>query len=73
MKSRRTWVWCALFALIAVAAVVQPYNEAQFKGMQWRDIGPYRGGRVLALVPLAARGENGFARRDNADTLASEP
>jgi photosystem II stability/assembly factor-like uncharacterized protein len=30
--------------------MAQPYNEAQFKGMKWRSIGPYRGGRVLAVT-----------------------
>ena len=47
----RGWVWCALVAVIAVcSAAAQPYNEAQFKGMHWRGIGPYRGGRVLAVT-----------------------
>ena len=60
MKTRCSWAWFVLF-LMAIAAVAQPYNEAQFKGMQWRGIGPYRGGRVLAVTnhrktsPLAFR------------------
>src|SRR3989454_2531492 len=50
MKSQRLMVWCVLIFVLAlgVGAVAQPYNEAQFKGMQWRSVGPYRGGRVLA-------------------------
>jgi len=39
-------VFC-LPASIALSA--QQYNESQFKGMKWRGIGPYRGGRVLAV------------------------
>jgi len=52
MKSQRLMVWCVLIFVLAlgVGAVAQPYNEAQFKGMQWRSVGPYRGGRVLAVT-----------------------
>ncbi len=31
------------------AAAVPQYNQALFSGMQWRNIGPFRGGRVLAV------------------------
>jgi photosystem II stability/assembly factor-like uncharacterized protein len=31
-------------------AVAQQFNESLFKGMKWRLIGPYRGGRVLAVT-----------------------
>lgn len=27
-----------------------PYNNALFSGMKWREIGPFRGGRVLAVT-----------------------
>ena len=43
-------VWCVL--ALAISAAAQPYNEALFKGMKWRDIGPYRGGRVLAVTGI---------------------
>src|SRR5437667_9426463 len=33
----------------AVTVSAQQYNENLFKGMKWRGIGPYRGGRVLAV------------------------
>src|ERR1700758_2229365 len=36
-------------ALITVDARAQQYSESAFKGMKWRSIGPYRGGRVLAV------------------------
>ena len=50
MNSRRVWVACVFVLALAACAAAQPYNEQQFKGMQWRGIGPYRGGRVLAVT-----------------------
>jgi len=52
MKGRSLVVWCVLIAALAISAVAQPYSEAQFKGMKWRDIGPFRGGRVLAVTGI---------------------
>src|SRR5207237_1644057 len=54
MKSRRSHYFSlslsfAAFILLAGAVWGQPYNENSFKGMKWRSIGPYRGGRVLAV------------------------
>jgi photosystem II stability/assembly factor-like uncharacterized protein len=34
----------------ALALAADQYNESLFKGMKWRSIGPYRGGRVLAVA-----------------------
>ena len=50
MNSSRNWVLCVLMLAMAACAFAQQYDEAQFKGMQWRSIGPYRGGRVLAVT-----------------------
>jgi hypothetical protein len=52
MNVRGLMVWCVLVSALAVSAAAQPYSEAQFKGMKWRDIGPYRGGRVLAVTGI---------------------
>src|ERR1035441_7345275 len=52
MNVRGLVVWCVLVAALGTSAAAQPYNEAQFKGMKWRDIGPYRGGRVLAVTGI---------------------
>ena len=52
MKFRSLVGWCALVMALAILAVAQSYNEVQFKGMKWRDIGPYRGGRVLAVTGI---------------------
>src|SRR5271167_2667777 len=49
----RGWMWsCAVIVALAASAAAQPYNEAQFKGMKWRDIGPFRGGRVIAVTGI---------------------
>ena len=53
MKVRGLVVWCVLVAALSISAAAQPYNEGQFKGMKWRDIGPYRGGRVLAVTGIS--------------------
>jgi photosystem II stability/assembly factor-like uncharacterized protein len=39
-----------LTALIQPALAATKYDESLFKGMHWRSIGPYRGGRVLAVT-----------------------
>jgi hypothetical protein len=44
--------WCVLVSVLAISAEAQTYNEAQFKGMEWSNIGPYRGGRVLAVAGI---------------------
>src|SRR5712691_5353572 len=56
MNRRRTnFFWAILaVALLSLPAAVtvsaQQYNENLFKGMKWRSIGPFRGGRVLAVT-----------------------
>ena len=52
MKFRNLVGWCALVIALAISVAAQPYNETQFKGMKWRDIGPFRGGRVLAVTGI---------------------
>src|SRR5713101_2798217 len=44
--------WCVVVMALAISAEAQTYNEAQFKGMKWRNIGPHRGGRVLAVAGI---------------------
>ncbi|MGZ4832435.1 MAG: VPS10 domain-containing protein [Terriglobales bacterium] len=39
-----------LFILLCSTVFSQTYNQALFSGMKWRGIGPYRGGRVLAVT-----------------------
>jgi len=42
-----------VFILLAPALFAQTYNQALFSGMKWRGIGPYRGGRVLAVTGVS--------------------
>ena len=44
----------ALFLLIATPAFAA-FNADQFKGMQWREIGPFRGGRADAVEGIVAQ------------------
>jgi photosystem II stability/assembly factor-like uncharacterized protein len=44
--------------LLACPVFAQTYNQALFSGMSWRGIGPYRGGRVLAVTGVP--GETGL-------------
>src|SRR2546425_10197063 len=52
--TRITFVRAALFAAVILAllasypAAAQQFDQNLFKGMKWRSIGPYRGGRSLA-------------------------
>jgi photosystem II stability/assembly factor-like uncharacterized protein len=39
-----------LFVLLASTLFAQTYNQALFSGMKWRVVGPFRGGRVLAVT-----------------------
>jgi photosystem II stability/assembly factor-like uncharacterized protein len=44
--------WLALFLLLTVFSFVLPaqqYSEQTFSAMKWRQIGPFRGGRALAV------------------------
>lgn len=51
--------WCSIFlaaaALGSLARTVpaQTLDEHSLKGMKWRQIGPFRGGRVLAVAGVA--------------------
>jgi photosystem II stability/assembly factor-like uncharacterized protein len=51
--SSRVFLRLCLFLMvsfISVALAAEQYNQNLFKGMKWRSIGPYRGGRVLAVT-----------------------
>ena len=41
---------CLLLLLIPVAAAAGPVDASLFAGLEWRSIGPFRGGRVLAVT-----------------------
>jgi photosystem II stability/assembly factor-like uncharacterized protein len=57
MNSTRSCVrFFAVLALFVTATVgvvaAQQYNDSQMKGMKWRLVGPFRGGRVLAVTGI---------------------
>ena len=51
---RRRLVACALMLLPALAAA-QSYDSTAFAALRWREIGPYRGGRSVAVAGSAKR------------------
>src|ERR1044071_2166541 len=50
---RRTFLLAFIFAAAAHAATT--FDPAQFKSLQWREVGPFRGGRVGAVEGIAAQ------------------
>ena len=44
------WAGAALFALGAMAATAAPVDQKLFNALEWRFIGPFRGGRVIAVT-----------------------
>jgi photosystem II stability/assembly factor-like uncharacterized protein len=44
-----------LLATVASVAQAQTYDTLLFKALSWRDIGPYRGGRSVAVAGSASR------------------
>jgi photosystem II stability/assembly factor-like uncharacterized protein len=48
-------VWAALLFLVSYTATAQPQqfvDEKRFEGLQWRNIGPYRGGRCVTVAGI---------------------
>src|SRR5437016_5179618 len=41
-----------LFSLMTIAVTAQTYDQKLFGGMHWRNIGPFRGGRALAVTGI---------------------
>ena len=46
---RRGWMVVLALAMLATSGAAQQYNQSLFSGMKWREVGPFRGGRVLAV------------------------
>ena len=51
MRSLRLLVLAAalFIGLVPVVSLAQQFDQSAFAGMQWRMIGPFRGGRVNAV------------------------
>jgi photosystem II stability/assembly factor-like uncharacterized protein len=52
MPAHRFWIFAFL---IGAAAVAQPFDQALFAEMRWRCIGPYRGGRTVAITGVPSQ------------------
>ena len=50
----------AAFGFFAKMARAQTLDENSLKGLKWRQIGPFRGGRVLAVTGVAGDPETGM-------------
>jgi len=49
----RLSVILAFFVCLPILSVsAQQYGDNLLKGMQWRQVGPFRGGRVLAVTGI---------------------
>ena len=46
---RRAGVWLLLSLLGGAGAAAQPFDPSRFKELTWRMIGPFRGGRTVAV------------------------
>jgi photosystem II stability/assembly factor-like uncharacterized protein len=44
-----------LLLSLATLATAAPYDARQFSAMQWREVGPYRGGRSAAVEGIASQ------------------
>jgi photosystem II stability/assembly factor-like uncharacterized protein len=44
-----------LLLLFSIPLFAAPFNSDQFKGMQWREVGPYRGGRSAAVEGIISQ------------------
>ena len=44
-----------LLALIAPLLAAQTFSPANYAGLRWRDIGPFRGGRTVAAAGIPAQ------------------
>jgi photosystem II stability/assembly factor-like uncharacterized protein len=45
-------VLAGVLAISAISVSAQQFNDATMKGMKWRLVGPFRGGRVLAVTGI---------------------
>ena len=45
-------LWLVVLTLLVALAPAQQYNDAQMKALKWRLVGPFRGGRVLAVTGI---------------------
>jgi photosystem II stability/assembly factor-like uncharacterized protein len=51
----KTAALVSFFLLLIIAADAQPYDASYFNSMQWRCIGPHRGGRTVGAVGVPSQ------------------
>ena len=56
------WIGCALI-LMAQSGGAIPFGPADSAALTWRNIGPFRGGRVTAVAGIPARPQSGAKAR----------
>ena len=53
--TRRTFALAFLITIATLPLPAAQFDPAQFKAMQWREVGPYRGGRSAAVEGIASQ------------------
>ena len=53
--TRRAVHFALLAVLLATRVPAQSFDSSAFSGMRWREIGPYRGGRSVAVAGSGSR------------------
>ena len=48
----------AAVAMMQASAIAQPVDPSWFQGLQWSNIGPFRGGRVLAVAGVPGEAQH---------------
>jgi photosystem II stability/assembly factor-like uncharacterized protein len=50
------WLFVSLLSIfVATTALAQPFNPGLYQGMHWRMIGPFRGGRTVAISGIPGK------------------
>ena len=49
MNQRLSWILLASLCIFPCALSAQPYDKAMYQDLHWRMIGPFRGGRTVAI------------------------
>ena len=51
----RMWFVSLVSLCLAVAACAQPFSPSLYQGLHWRMIGPFRGGRTVAITGIPGK------------------
>src|SRR5215203_5786875 len=53
--SRKPFALLLLSLLLAATLTAAPFDSAQYGAMQWREVGPFRGGRSAAVEGIPSQ------------------